>query len=64
MDPAIHAALALAVRLAEKEDQDKRTAASALLVSRMRQAAGVADVYALRPAQLLEGPCPHCGGTP
>lgn len=45
MDAAIHAALALAIRLAEKEYDEQRTYEAAQLVTAMRRAAGDAEVY-------------------
>lgn len=45
LDPVIHAALALAIRLAEKEYDKERTYEAAQLVTSMRQAAGAAEVY-------------------
>lgn len=45
MDAAIHEALELVVRLAEKENQSERTPASAQFVEDMRAAAIKADVY-------------------
>jgi hypothetical protein len=71
VDAAIHAALALAVRLAEKEDQEKRTPQSAELVRDMRIAAGAAEVYDAVPRSTAcrhtygpNGHCIHCEAKP
>jgi hypothetical protein len=50
VDAALHDALALAVRLAEKEYDQFRTQAAALLVYEMRRALGAVEVYEEREA--------------
>lgn len=45
MDQSIHDLLARAIRVAEREYEEKRTYEAAQLVASMRQAAGCAEVY-------------------